>query len=275
MTCGAWLMLSMPPVSTTSGFAELDHLRAADRRLDAGAAQAVDRQRRHLDRHARLEPDVPRAVDRVGAGLQHVAEDDVVDPLGLARRCARAPRARRSRRARAPRILQLAGVVRHRRARAAENEDRSFMLMRVLSPRQSDMAESRAGDRSRRLRVVPSVAADVRASPVRRRDRGFRPRASIAARFVASSPASRASARPTRSRRSGWRRSSRRTAAPSRAPARTSTSARDGCCPTPPCPARPATSPPRSVMMSPNRLLVTITWNCPGSCTMNIASASM
>ena len=37
------------------GFAEQDHLRAADRRLDARAAQPVDRQRRHFDRQARLQ----------------------------------------------------------------------------------------------------------------------------------------------------------------------------------------------------------------------------
>ena len=61
--------------------AELNQLRAADRRLDARAAQAIDGQRRHVDRHAGLERDVARAVDRVGARLQDVAEDDVVDPL--------------------------------------------------------------------------------------------------------------------------------------------------------------------------------------------------
>ena len=33
--------------------AELNHLRAADRRLDARPAQPIDRQRRHFDRHAR------------------------------------------------------------------------------------------------------------------------------------------------------------------------------------------------------------------------------
>ena len=30
-----------------------------------------------------LSADMPRAVDRVGAGLQHVAEDDVIDALRL------------------------------------------------------------------------------------------------------------------------------------------------------------------------------------------------
>ncbi len=44
----------------------------------------------------------------------------------------------------------------------------------------------------------------------------------------------------------------------------------DAAMPRPPCSA-----PPMSVMMSPNRLLVTITWYCPGSFTRNMASASM
>ena len=44
----------------------------------------------------------------------------------------------------------------------------------------------------------------------------------------------------------------------------------DAAMPSPPCSA-----PPRSVMMSPNRLLVTITSNCAGSWTSYIASASM
>ena len=64
-------------------FAELDQLRAADGGLDAGPAQAVDRQRRHFLRHAGLERDVPRAVDRVAARLQHVAEHGVIDPVRL------------------------------------------------------------------------------------------------------------------------------------------------------------------------------------------------
>ena len=70
-----------------------------------------------------LEPDVPRAVDRVGARLQHVAEDDVIDPLRLDAAFAPAPRAPRSRPARSPTVLQRAGVVGHRRARAADDED--------------------------------------------------------------------------------------------------------------------------------------------------------
>ena len=114
ITCGAWLMLSMPPVSTTSASPSRIICAAVDRRLDARAAEAIDRQRRHLDRQAGLEPDVPRAIDRVGAGLQDVAEDDVIDVLRL----DAGPLHRRARRDRAEldrgEVLQLARVVRHR-----------------------------------------------------------------------------------------------------------------------------------------------------------------
>ena len=92
MTCGAWLMFSMPPASDDAGFVQLDVLRAAEHRLDARAAQAIDGQRRHLDRQARLEADVARAVVRVDAGLLHVAEHDVIDPSGLTPVRSSAPR---------------------------------------------------------------------------------------------------------------------------------------------------------------------------------------
>jgi hypothetical protein len=104
-------------------FAELDHLAAARRRLDAGAAQAIHRQRRHLDRHARLQADVARAVDGVGTGLQHVAEHDVIDVLRL----DPGPLHRRPRRDRSElqrrKVLQLACVLRHGGARTTQNED--------------------------------------------------------------------------------------------------------------------------------------------------------
>ncbi len=107
-------------------------------------------------------------------------------------------------------------------------------------------------------------AADVRGAPGRSRT-AFSTAASIARRLLRPGRASRASAPPTRSRRSGSRRSSRRT------------------CGAEPCTGsnidvrpgmnvarrrhargRPATRAPRSVMMSPNRLLVTMTSNCAG-----------
>ena len=46
-----------------SGLVELNVLRAADDGLNAGAAQPIDRQRRHFDRHAGLQRHVARAVD--------------------------------------------------------------------------------------------------------------------------------------------------------------------------------------------------------------------
>ena len=259
ITCGAWLMLSMPPVSTMSGFAELDQLRAADRRLDARAAQPIDRQRRHLDRHARLER--RRAARRrprrrwSAARCRRRRDRPLRLDAGPLHRRARRDRAELERRD----VLQLAGVVGHRRARAAENEDRRFSsfigsrvparwtqakiqgrtvfvlvrLVRVRSSLISTLRDVIAGlARAER-------AADVRRAPARRAT-AFSTAASIARGFVASARASRASAPPTESRRSGSRRSSRRTSAPSRAPARTSTSGPDAGCRTPPCPARPA-----------------------------------
>ena len=90
--------------------------------LDARTTEPVDRERRHFLRHAGLEPDVPRAVMRIDAALLHVAEHDVVDPLGL----RAGPLERRLRRDRAEidrrKILQRAHVLRHGRTRAAQNE---------------------------------------------------------------------------------------------------------------------------------------------------------
>jgi len=76
-------MLSMPPASTREASPSRIILRRVHDRLDPGAAQPVDEQRGHLDGHARLEADVARRVDRVGARLHHVTEDHVVDPAGL------------------------------------------------------------------------------------------------------------------------------------------------------------------------------------------------
>ena len=59
--------------------AQQNLVRALDDRLEAGAAEPVDGDRRRLDRQARAQADVAREVDGVGGGLEHVAEDDVVD----------------------------------------------------------------------------------------------------------------------------------------------------------------------------------------------------
>ena len=87
--------------------------------------------RRHLDRDARLQPDMARAEHRIRARLQHVAEDDVID---LRRRDSRARKRRaRCQRAKIERrdVFELAGVFGHRRPRAAEDVD---LLTHSISP---------------------------------------------------------------------------------------------------------------------------------------------
>src|SRR5262249_2014895 len=100
--------------------AKLDHLRPADRRLDTRSPQPVDGQRGHVDWHAGLERNVTRAVDRVGARLEHVADDGVIDPLGLdagfLKGAARGDRPQFESR----HVLQRPDVVGHRSARAAK-----------------------------------------------------------------------------------------------------------------------------------------------------------
>ncbi len=61
----------------------LDRLAGGDDRLHAGAAQAVDGVGRNLLRDAGLHPDDPAHVHVARLGVDDVAEDDVVDPLGL------------------------------------------------------------------------------------------------------------------------------------------------------------------------------------------------
>ncbi len=62
--------------------AELDLLRAKQDRLQARAAEPVDREGGGLLRHAGREADVPREVHGVAARLEDVAEDDLVDLVG-------------------------------------------------------------------------------------------------------------------------------------------------------------------------------------------------
>src|SRR5207249_2512607 len=59
-----------------------DELRALRDRLEARAAQPVDRHGGHLDREARLEPDVAGAVDRIRRGLERVGADRVLPLAG-------------------------------------------------------------------------------------------------------------------------------------------------------------------------------------------------
>ena len=63
--------------------AEQHRVRGRDDRLDARTAQAVDGQRRLVDRDAGLEGHVARAVDRVAAALGRIADEGLVDLLGL------------------------------------------------------------------------------------------------------------------------------------------------------------------------------------------------
>src|SRR5262249_41544622 len=114
-------------------FLELDHLRAADRSLDAGAAQAIDRERRHLNRYARPQCDVAGTVDRVGARLGHVAEHGMGDPPGLFARAPRRPPPGDRTELDCRDVLERADIVGHRRARAADDEDVRFVHGRELT----------------------------------------------------------------------------------------------------------------------------------------------
>ena len=80
------------------GVSGLDRLRGRDDRLHAAAAQAVDRQRRRLLRHAGLDPDHAGHVHVLRGGVDHVSEHDLVDLRPLPGRRAPARRAQRSRR---------------------------------------------------------------------------------------------------------------------------------------------------------------------------------
>ena len=59
--------------------AEANELRGGDGGLKPRAADARDGQRRNLHGDSRLERHMPRPVDGVGAGLQSVAKDGMVD----------------------------------------------------------------------------------------------------------------------------------------------------------------------------------------------------
>ena len=63
-------------------FAEQDELCPLGNRLEPGPAQPVDRHGGHLDRQARLEPDVAGAVDRVRRRLECVADHHMANLTG-------------------------------------------------------------------------------------------------------------------------------------------------------------------------------------------------
>src|SRR5438093_1076710 len=105
------------------GLAQQDELRALRDRLEARAAQPVDRHGGHLDREARLETDVAGAVDRIRRGLERVAEDGVAH---LGRRHVRAlERVLRRDRAKLDRreVLERAAERAEARADAGEEDD--------------------------------------------------------------------------------------------------------------------------------------------------------
>src|SRR5690606_35694181 len=62
--------------------AEQDLLGTARDRLEAGTAQPVQRECRHLLWHPGAQPDVTRKVDRVRRRLESIPEDDLVDLPG-------------------------------------------------------------------------------------------------------------------------------------------------------------------------------------------------
>ena len=80
------------------GFARRDRLGGRHDRLHAGAAQPVDREGGHLLGDARLDRDHARHVHVLGRRVDHVAEHDLIDLVGLDRRSARAPSRPRARR---------------------------------------------------------------------------------------------------------------------------------------------------------------------------------
>ena len=60
-------------------FTQLQELRARHDRLQAGTAQAIHGQSRHMLRHTSLQTHMARAVQRIDRGLQRVAHDHMID----------------------------------------------------------------------------------------------------------------------------------------------------------------------------------------------------
>src|SRR5437879_1230209 len=68
-----------PPREHGARFAEQDQLCRLSDRLEPGAAQPVHSDGRHFDREPGVEADVAGEVDRVGGGLERVAEHRMAD----------------------------------------------------------------------------------------------------------------------------------------------------------------------------------------------------
>jgi hypothetical protein len=82
MTWGAWLIVLGAAAEHDVRLAGEDLLGGADDGLEARAAQAVEGERGHRDRHAGAQADVAGEVDGVVAGLEHVAVDDLIEGVG-------------------------------------------------------------------------------------------------------------------------------------------------------------------------------------------------
>jgi hypothetical protein len=72
-------MLSMATATATSAIAELDALRCRHDRLQPGAAQAIDRQRRRFDRNAGVHSRHAREIHVARFGLHDLTEHDMAD----------------------------------------------------------------------------------------------------------------------------------------------------------------------------------------------------
>ena len=79
ITCGAWVMFSVPPATATFDSPRRIIWAARHHRLKPRATEAIDGQGGHLEGDAGAQAHVARPVDRVARGLEHVAEDHVVD----------------------------------------------------------------------------------------------------------------------------------------------------------------------------------------------------
>jgi hypothetical protein len=106
-------------------FAEQDALCPLGNGFDAGTAEPVHRDGRGGDGQTRFERHVARAIERVGAGLHHVAENGVVEFRRVRARAAhRFARGDRTQFIGAG-LGKRSGVARHRRARPGHNHNLS------------------------------------------------------------------------------------------------------------------------------------------------------
>jgi hypothetical protein len=64
-------------------FTKQQPLRRLHDRFNAAAAQAIYRHRRRLHFQSRFQTNMPRSINRIGAGLQHIPEDDVIEIAGI------------------------------------------------------------------------------------------------------------------------------------------------------------------------------------------------